>query len=129
MRIAIVGNTTELENEIVNRFHKTHWVMQFNKDGSMPCNTADEEQLEGCVRFMLDTWDGIDALLICAQNWKNVITAFYPIMDQADSPKIVIVSKDGYNEPEFIQEFSEKNPRVDVSVVNSFEPIEKIISV
>lgn len=105
--------TEKLENQ-------GHIVVGFSRSTPIKCDVTDYEQVEECSRYMLDTYDGVDALITCAgtqgelgrvtetdaRAWSdtirvnldgtyNSIRAFYPMMDQTNHPKIICFAGGG----------------------------------
>lgn len=118
MRLVIVESIPKLDKEFIEKLEQQHIVMRFTKNGQVPCDTEDVEQVSECARLILDMWDGVDALIVYAKNWETVIKAFYPIMDQTEHPTIVCVTDAGYTVPESVWEFAEKNPRLNIVIVD-----------
>lgn len=121
MRIVIIGNSSGIGKMIEDRLTASgHIVIGFSRSSQIPCDVVEYEQVSDCARYVLDTYDGADALIICAgtqgevgkitktdpESWTktvrvnldgtyNCIRAFYPIMDQSNRSKIICFAGGG----------------------------------
>lgn len=121
MRIAITGNTSGIGRMLEERLSaQGHTIIGLSRSGKLTCDVSDYDSISECARYILDAFDGLDAVIACAgtqgevgklmntdpKEWEktvktnlmgtyNTIHALYPLMDLSRRPKIVCFAGGG----------------------------------
>lgn len=115
MNIVITGHSKGLGKKLFDHLTSQHNnVVGLSKSGPLSCDVSIYEEVEDCARYVLDTYNHVDALICCAgtlgqlgkisksdpNEWRNAINinlvgvynsfrAFFPLMDVARRPKVI----------------------------------------